>query len=109
MCGMKPNPIELRERIVGFVGEGGSKAEAARRFKVCRMTVHRYVNAWLEGSLSPKPYPGRKRKLDSARLAEEVAGRNDRTLKEYAKALGVCHSTVWRRLRQMGITLKKNS
>jgi len=109
MAGMKPNPLELRARIVGYVDDGGSKAEAARRFKVCRMTVHRYVNASRKGGLSPKPYPGRKRKLVSAELEREVARRNDLTLREYAKVLGVCNDTVWRRLRQLKITLKKNS
>ena len=106
---MKPYSLDLRARVVGFVEAGGTKAEAARHFKVCRMTVHRYVEASQAGSLAPKPYPGRKRKLASARLEREVARRNDLTLKEYAKALGVCPDTVWRRLRQLGMTLKKNS
>jgi transposase len=106
---MQAYSIDLRTRIVEFVDKVGSKAEAARRFNVCRMTVHRYVNAQREGRLSPKPQGGSKPRLDSERLRQEVRRRPDATLHTYGKTLGVSHVAVWHRLRQLAITLKKNS
>jgi len=94
---------------MAFVKTGGSKAEASRRFKVSRMTVHRYVNADKEGSLVPKPHPGRKKEFEDEALREEVKAHPSATLKRYAKALGVSHVSVWARLRRLGITLKKNA
>jgi len=106
---MKPYPLVLRSRIIGFVNEGGSKAEAARRFKVSRMTVHRYVNAGKKGSLAPRPQGGSKKRFADDALRRDVEAKPSATLKERAKAFGVHHSAIGKRLRQMAITLKKNS
>jgi len=106
---MKAYPVELRERIVGFVEKGGSKVEAAAYFQVGRQTVYRYLQASQSGNLAPKPQPGRKKAFDDERLRREIKTRPSATLKEHGQALGVSHSAVWKRLRQLAITLKKNS
>ena len=107
---MKAYSIDLRERIVKSVKHGASKAEAARGFDVSYKTVQRYCKAEEGGSLAPKPHGGGRRKaFSSERLEREVAGNRDLTLEAYAERLGVSHVAVWRRLRQLGITLKKNS
>ena len=107
LTAMKAHTLELRERIVGFVKKGGSKTDAARIFNVGRKTVYRYLTAAQSGRLAPLPCGGSMKKLSSERLEEEVAKRPDATLKELGKALGVNHVSVWRRLRQLSITLKK--
>ena len=104
---MKAHSVELRERIVGFVKNGGSKVDAAAYFQVGRQTVYRYLHASQNGNLAPKPQPGRKKTFDDQSLRREVKARPSATLKEHAKALGVSHSAVWKRLRKLAITLKK--
>ena len=104
---MKAYELELRKRIVGYVAKGGSKASAAIVFNVGWRTVYRYLNAEHEGNLAPKPWGGSKKKFFSERLEEEIGKRSDATLKELAKALGVSHVSVWFRLRELSITLKK--
>jgi len=104
---MKAHPLELRDRIVRFVSQGGSKTDAAKIFDVGRKTVYRYLNASHAGTLAPLPCGGRKKKFTSERLEEEVAKNPDATLEELGKALGVNHVSVWRRLRQLSITRKK--
>jgi len=107
---MKPYSIDLRERVVGFVKKGNTKADAARHFGICWKTVGRYVKAQRAGSLSPRPHGGgRRKKFTSEMLEREVSENSDFTLGEYAKALGVSHNAIWKRLRQLAITLKKNS
>ena len=59
------------------------------------------------GNLVPKPRLGRRKAFASGSLGREVRQRPSATLKRHAKALGVSHVAVWKRLRQMGITLKK--
>ena len=105
---MKAYSIDLRERVVRFVGDGNSKAEASRRFKVSWRTVLRWCKAGL-GNLAPKPQGGSEKKLADDALLRAVRDKPSATLKRHAKALGVSHVAVWRRLRQMGVTLKKNS
>ena len=106
---MKAYTVELRERIVEFVEKGGSKVNAAAYFKVGRRTVYRYLQASQSGNLAPKKHPGRKKAFDDQRLRHEVKSRPSATLKEHGKALGVSHNAVWKRLRRLAITLKKNS
>ena len=104
---MKAYELELRERIVGYVAKGGSKASAAMIFNVGRRTVYRYLKAERAGNLPPKPWGGSRKKFSSERLEEEIGKRSDATLKELATALGVSHVSVWWRLRELAITLKK--
>jgi len=104
---MKAYPVELRERIVVFVEEGGSKVDASRHFQISRQTVYRYLTAQQGGNLAPKPQGGSKKKFESEKLRKAVVKNPDATLKEYGEKLGVSHVAVWQRLRQLAITLKK--
>ncbi|WP_342750749.1 transposase [Termitidicoccus mucosus] len=105
---MKAYGIDLRERIVGFVRGGGGKAEAAALFKVGRKTVYRYLEAEEKGALEAKKSWGTWRKLDPQKLADYVGGNADATLAEISSALKVGRHAIWKRLRQLGITLKKS-
>ncbi len=53
--------IDLRKRVVKFVKDGGSKAEASRRYEVSLWCV----NDWCQRQdLTPKPQQRRQRKLE---------------------------------------------
>jgi transposase len=106
---MKANSTDLRERIVAYVKAGGAKTQAARLFKVCRKSVYNYLAADKAGTLAPKTSWGRWRKLDPEKLAARVKERPDATLWELQTHFKVSHHAVWKRLRQLGITLKKKS
>jgi transposase len=60
-------------------------------------------------SLVPKPQGGSRKRFDDERLQRQVKEKPSATLKKHAQALGVSHVAVWKRLRQLKITLKKNS
>ena len=109
MYAMKAYSLDLRKQIVRFVKRGGSTAEATRQFEVSRWTVGRYLAAEREGRLAPKPTGGSKKKLEDAALRGEVKANPSATPKGYGEALGVSHVAIWRRLRQLKITLKKNA
>jgi transposase len=105
---MRAVTLDTRERVVAFVSRGGSKVEAARVFGICRKSVYNYLAADKAGALEPRKSWGRWRKLDPDKLGAHVKGNQDATLEEMAEHFGVCVSTVWKRLGQMGITLKKS-
>ena len=98
---------DLRRRVVSFVRGGGSKAEAARRFSVSRVTVY----GWLRkgGALGEfeRPGPRGPRKFELSALEAAVSAHPDRTLAEHGAAFGVHASTVCRALRRLGLTRKK--
>jgi transposase len=110
--------VDLRQRIVSSVEEGGmSKAQAARTFSVSLSSVKRYANKAKRGeSLAPKKRPGSYPKLDGkARklLEEDLKEHPYRTLKErcdYVEVmtrLSVSRSTMCRAIARIGPTRKK--
>ena len=106
---MKAYSLDLRERVVKFVEAGGTRAAAARCFRLGERTVYRYLAAAKTNTLVPKTSWGHWRKLDPAKLQAHVRHQPDATLQELQKVFGVSHNAVWVRLRQLGFTLKKNS
>ena len=104
---MKAYSLDLRERVVIFIQNGGTKAEAARRFDLGRRTVYRYLAAAQTGTLAPTKSWGKWRKLDPAKLQAHVKKHPDATLKDIQTVFGVSHHAVWVRLGQLGFTLKK--
>jgi transposase len=107
---MKAYSIDLRTRIVKSVKDGGSMAEASRKFKVCYKSVQRYVSMAEDGGgLEPKPQGGSEKKFGDDALRREVEARPSATLGALGKALGVSDVAILKRLRKLKITLKKNS
>jgi len=104
---MKAYALDLRERVVKFISEGGSKVEAARRFALARSSVYRYLAAVQAGTLAPKTSWGHWRKLNPQKLRVHVKKHPDATLKELQNVFGVSHHAIWVRLGQLGFTLKK--
>jgi transposase len=106
---MKAYSLDVRKLIVKFVKNGGTKAAATRHFGVSRWTVSRYCEADRAGNLAPKPQGGSKKRFADEALLQDVEAKPSATLEERAKAFRVHHSAIGKRLRLLGITLKKNS
>ena len=100
---------DLRKRVLRFVQQGGSKAEAARRYEVHLRTVF----VWLaqgDQHQRGKPGPSTSRKFSRDKLARLLAKHPDALLKELAQALDVQSiNTISHALKQMGISRKKNA
>src|SRR4051794_31031403 len=114
MCAYSP---DLRRKIVAAVEREQNKHEVARSFGVSISTVKRYVKQWHEeGSLAPKPHPGRP---PTIRPAQQEALRTQVTehpaayldehclLWEAAHGVRVSLSAMSREIRRLGFTRKK--
>ncbi len=91
---------DLWQRVVDFVRSGGSKAEAARRFKVGEASMYR----WLTHT---RPGPKTAYKLDREALRRHVATHDDLTQAEAARHFGVSRQCIGNALHKMGWTRKK--
>jgi transposase len=110
--------VDLRVRIVRAVGNGMSKAAAARHYEVGLSTVKRYVRRQAATStLRPGVSTGRPRVLDTAdeaALRAQVAAYPDATLAEHqrrwadAQGTAVSRATLGRALVRIGWTRKKS-
>jgi transposase len=96
--------MDFRKRVVSYIKEGGSKAEASRIFGIERRTIYHWLSA---NDLSPRPAKTRKRKLDKKALAAHVRDNPDWILRERAEHFGVRINSVWVALQKLGIR-KKN-
>ncbi len=96
--------IDLRERVVKFVNNGGGQVEASQLFGVDRKTIYNWLH---RENLSPTPRLARRRKIDKTKLILSVSAQPDALLRERALNFGVSSSGMWRALRRMNIS-KKN-
>jgi transposase len=98
----------FRRRVLDFVANGGSKAEAARRFCISRPQVF----AWLKQPADHepgKPGPKTSRKYDQEGLRAEVEANPDALLRELAASRGVSIHSIFLALKRLGFVRKKNS
>ena len=106
--------MDLRERVVAAVEAGDTIAAVARRFAVSRPTVRGWRDRARRGELSPgKPGPRGPIKLtadDDRVMREAVAARPGITAWELRPRLSVpvVDSTICRRLKKLGLSLKKS-
>jgi transposase len=99
--------VDLRERVVAFVKNGGSKSEAARHFKISRWCVYEWLSREkLEAFKQGCPGPW---KLSPEVLMAHVKAFPDAYQKERAAALGVSEYVIWYGLRRLKISRKKNA
>lgn len=115
----KPHPIELRERVVGFVEEGNTHRAAAAHFRVSIKFVNDMVRLKRQtGSLAPKRQgnPGwSKVGPYEAWVRQRLEEQGDLTQEAVAQALRDEHglrvavSTVGYWLHRLGLSHKKNA
>ena len=96
---------DLRQLVIEYVVGGGSKADAARIYDVCRSTVYTWLRDGVKKKAPPKT---RRRKIDSAALVKAVTQSPDQTLSELGQAFGVHYSAISYALKRLKVTHKKN-
>lgn len=101
--------LDLRERAVAFIDEGGSKADACQIFKIGHNTIYLWIRQRKQrGSIKPKVRGKYKvRLLDDDKLLCHVKAHPDATLMEIANVFGVSHVAIWKALRRLNVTHKK--
>jgi transposase len=97
---------DLRRRVVHYVRQGGSKAEAARRFEISVWCVKDWVKRG-DNLTAGKPGPRGGHKLDWQALQVALKQRDDATLAQLAQQFRVSHNAVWYALKRLKINRKK--
>lgn len=112
----KAYSMDLRKRVIEARDQGQTLVEVAKRFAVSTSFVEKLQQQRRErGTLEPKPHGGGRRpRLASAHdetLRALLFTMPDTTLAELREKLGVkVHlSTLWYRLRRLGLTFKKKT
>jgi len=96
--------VELGEKW-GFIDKkGNSITKAARIFGINRATVYRWLD---RPNLERTRVVRRQRKIDIARLNQDVEKYPDKTLQQRAQEFGVVPSSIYYQLKRLNITRKK--
>jgi transposase len=86
----KPYSLDLRERIIGFIEDGGSRRGAAGRFGVSASCAIKLMDRWRRrGTAAPERRGGSVGKLAAHKdfLLRRVKDKPDITMPELAEAL----------------------
>jgi len=118
VLGMEAYSLDLRTRVLAAIDGGKKTKEVATLFSVSPAWVRRLKQRRREdGSISPRPIPGGKPKLDEAaraKLGEFVHQKPDATLEELRRRIGeelhirISMGALWETLRRMEFTFKKS-
>jgi transposase len=109
--------LDLRERVVAAVSAGKSCGEAAEQFAVSRSSAIKWSRRKREtGSAAPAKVGGHRPFLLAGHkdwIAGRIAEKPDLTVQALldelkAKGTVVSFDTLWRFLRGLGMTFKKN-
>jgi transposase len=96
--------IDYRRRVITFINEGASKAEAARLFKINPDTIYEWLK---REDLSPSPAKTRRGKICKESLAKHVNENPDALLRERAEYFGVHVNAIWVAMRNIGFVKKR--
>jgi transposase len=111
---MAPYSMDLRTRVLRDCDSGLSSKDAAEKYHVSRAWVDRLKQRRRErGEIEPRRQTRWRTPIlvpHLAQLETLIHEQPDRTLAELQTALGTtaCLATIWRTVRQLGFTLKKN-
>lgn len=101
-----PYSIDLREKVVKYVEEGGKITEAAKVFGIGRATIYRWLN---RHDLAATQVKCRQRKIDKQALERDIQENPDALLVERAAKFGVYPSAIWYAIKKLKITRKKKN
>ncbi len=96
--------LDLREAVISYINNGGSKVEAAQLFNISRNTLYRWLGM---NDLRPKVHGQRHRKIDKVSLVKHVEEYPDMYLRERAEIFGVHLSSMGHMLKKMRIVKKR--
>jgi putative transposase len=94
---------DLRERVIKFVKDGGTRQEASTRYEVGLRTVFK----WLKQPELKKTGPKGPHRIDMDALAAHVAAQPDALLVERAAHFGMSINGVWCAMKRLDLS-KKN-
>lgn len=105
---MNAYSLDFRKAVLSYVDEGHSQRETARLFKVTPRSISKWLKLRDEGKLQAVPVPRGPHKLFLEPLKAYIDERPDSTLVEIANYFNCGVNTVFKALRKLGYTYKKN-
>lgn len=99
---------DYRKRTIEYRGEGHTREETHRIFKVSISTIRAWETQWKEkGTLAPVPMVRSYKKMEPEKLKAYVQAHPDAYPKEAAQEFNCCETAIRKAFDRLGITRKK--
>jgi putative transposase len=100
--------VDLREKVISYIEEGGKKSVANKLFKISRSTIDEWILRKKEkGNLEPNEYP-RPSKIDEEALIKHIKINSNVTQKECASKFKITQAGICKAFKRLKITRKKS-
>lgn len=101
--------IDLRNKALDYIANGGSRSEASKIFGVTTRTLANWLSRKKQNDLAPKMNGSKPSKIDNEKLKQYIIDHPDSYLREIAEAFSSTLQAVFYACKRLGITLKKRS
>lgn len=99
--------IDLRQRALNYIANGGSRLEASRIFGVTIPTLANWLSRQKQQDLTPRMNGSKPSKIDSEKLKKYIELNPDSYLREIAAEFNSTLQAVFYACKRLKITLKK--
>jgi transposase len=99
--------LDLRQRALNYIANGGSRSEASKIFGVTARTLANWLSRQKQQDLAPKMNGSNPSKIDNEKLKKYIEEHPDRYLREIAEVFGSTLQAVFYACKRLNITLKK--
>ncbi len=99
--------IDLRQRALNYIANGGSRLEASKIFGVTVPTLGNWLSRQRQQDLAPKINGSKPSKIDSEKLKKYIEEHPDSYLREIAEKFNSTLQAVFYACKRLKITLKK--
>lgn len=101
--------IDLKSRVIEHIKSGNSQKSTSQIFKVSTSAINRWwIRYKVEGVFTSKARQGSKGKVNAESLKNFVQDNGDKTLLDIGNYFGVSACSIYRRLKKLGFSYKKN-
>lgn len=107
---MRPINEEIRTRVIKSIEKGNSYVSAARQFEVSTSAVRRWYLRYKEtGSYAPKPFPGKKARINRTEFINYVNSNPNATLAQIGVYFKMTARSIHYYMQKFGFSYKKKS
>jgi len=106
----KAYSVDLRKKVIDLINEGQSKVFISKVFKIDTKTIYNWLKIYkVKQTLEPNTkYNKRPSTIDLERLEKYIINNPSKTLKQIGKEFNCSYVAIFKRLKQLGYSFKKN-
>lgn len=98
--------LDLRQKVMDYIENGGRITKAAKVFRIGRASIYRWLD---RKELQATVVKHRRRKIDTLALEKDIQENPETRLKQRAQKFGVSTTAIYHAMKRMKITRKKKN